>query len=83
MIERLEHLGKLVEDSAIPGERRADNVRPAHPNGIQLSRDRFLILKSTLGFRGIARERSGLWPPRDDARGHRFDRHLLRPYSLR
>lgn len=53
MISRFEFKGQLVSECSIPGERRADNVAPAHPNGIQLSRDRFLLLISTLGFRGV------------------------------
>ncbi len=49
----VEHCGKLVDDCATPGERRADGVAPAHPNGIQLSRNVFLLLISTLNFRGV------------------------------
>ncbi|HRJ72134.1 MAG TPA: hypothetical protein PLS03_07905 [Terrimicrobiaceae bacterium] len=49
----LHHKGKLVDGCETPGERRADGVAPAHPNGIQLSRDVFLLLVSTLDFRGV------------------------------
>lgn len=61
MIEHVEHLGKLIDDCTIPGERRADQVAPAHGNGIQLSRDRFLVLNSTLRFRGCDDNTSIVW----------------------
>ena len=67
MIERLEHMGNLIHESGLPGESRADNVTPAHPNGTQLSRDRFLLLNSTLGFRGVDDNLSGLYEIRDGA----------------
>ncbi len=67
MIKRIEHLGKFIDDSTIAGERRADGVAPAHGNGIQLSRDRFLVLNSTLRFRGTDDNHSGLWELRKDA----------------
>lgn len=65
MIERFEFRGQLVSECSIPGERRADNVAPAHPNGIQLSRDRFLLLISTLGFRGVDDALSVLYQVRE------------------
>src|SRR5439155_8721327 len=33
-------------------------VVPAHPNGIQLSRDRWLLVYATRGFRGVDDDRS-------------------------
>ena len=66
MIERIEHLGKLIDDCTIPGERRVDQVAPAHGNGIQLSRDRFLVLNSTLRFRGCDDNASIVWQLRND-----------------
>lgn len=67
MIERLEHQGKLIDDCTIPGERRMDQVAPAHGNGIQLSKDRFLILNSTLRFRGTDDNASIVWQLRRDS----------------
>lgn len=61
MITRIEHHGKLIDDSVIEGERRSDGVAPGHGNGIQLARDRFLILNSTLRFRGADDNHSILW----------------------
>ena len=66
MIERIEHLGKLIDDCTIQGERRADQVAPAHGNGIQLSRTRFLVLNSTLRFRGVDDNASIVWQLRED-----------------
>ncbi len=57
----LQHLGKLVDDTDIDGERRCDGVAPAHGNGLQLSRDRFLLLVSTLAFRGVDDSLSITW----------------------
>ena len=51
-IQSIEHCGKLIHECTLPGETRADEVFPAHPNGIQVSRDRFLIVYATRGFRG-------------------------------
>lgn len=66
MIERIEHFGKLVDDCTIPGERREDQVAPAHGNGIQLSKNRFLVLNSTLRFRGCDDNASIVWQLRRD-----------------
>lgn len=67
MIERIEHRGKLIDDCAINGERRADQVAPAHGNGIPLSRDRYLVLNSTLRFRGVDDNTSIVWQLRKGA----------------
>ena len=67
MIEHIEHMGKLIDGSSIPGERREDDIAPAHPNGTQLSRDRFLLLNSTLRFLGVDDNRSGLFEIRKGA----------------
>ena len=74
MIDRIEHMGKLIDDCSLPGEGRGDGVRPAHPNGIQLSRDRFMIMNSTLGFLGVDDARSGVYQVRADA----YDGPVLR-----
>ena len=53
-----EHLGVLIDECTLPGETRADDVFPAHPNGIQVSRDRWMLLYATRGFRGGDDDRS-------------------------
>ena len=50
--------GRLIADCPLPGETRKDLVVPAHPNGLQLARDRFLVLYATRGFRGTDDDRS-------------------------
>jgi len=64
-VRSIEHLGKFIHECSLPGERRSDWVAPAHPNGAQLSRRRFLILISTLGFRGVDDNLSILYQIRD------------------
>lgn len=66
MIDRIEHLGKLVDDTTIPGERRADRVAPAHTNGYQLSKNRFILFVSMLQFRGTDDNTSAVWQLRKD-----------------
>jgi len=66
MIRQIEHRGQLLQEVDLPNERRADGVAPAHGNGIQLSKDRFLILVSTLAFRGVDDTRSICWELRAD-----------------
>lgn len=51
MIERIEALGPLVTDCTLPGETKADEVWPAHPNGLPLSKDRWLLAYATRGYR--------------------------------
>lgn len=58
MIESIEPCGLFVKDLDIDGERRSDGTIAAHPNGIQLSQNRFLLLISTLGLRGVDDTRS-------------------------
>jgi hypothetical protein len=67
MIDRIEPMGPLVADTSLPGERKADDVFPAHPNGIQLSRGRWLIVFATRGYRFMDDDRSILWQIRDGA----------------
>ena len=54
----IEPLGVFLHECGLEGERRRDDVFPAHPNGTQLSRDRFLVLYATRGWRGIDEDRS-------------------------
>jgi len=65
MIASIEHQGKLVHECSLPGERRSDWVTPAHPNGAQIGRRRFMLLVSTLGFRGVDDNLSILYQIRD------------------
>src|SRR5690349_13559308 len=73
-IARLENKGVLVRDCTIPGETRADDVTPAHPNGIQVSRDKWLIVYATRGFRGVDDDRSIVYQLRQGA----FDGKVIR-----
>lgn len=66
-IAKLEHRGRLIEDCTLPGERKADNVSPRHANALQLSVDRWLIVYSTHGYRGVDDERSIVYQIRRDA----------------
>ena len=67
MIERIEPRGKLIHECPFPGETRADDVFPAHPNGIQVSQDRFLVVYATRGYRGGDDDLSILYQLRADA----------------
>ncbi|MBL9215943.1 MAG: hypothetical protein JNG83_10750 [Opitutaceae bacterium] len=57
-------LGKLVHDCLIPGQGRDNGAFPAHPNGIRLSKDRFLVLYATRGWRGVDEDRSIIYQVR-------------------
>lgn len=48
----------FIDSCPLPGETRASQVTPAHPNGLQIARDRYLVLYATRGFRGIDDDRS-------------------------
>jgi hypothetical protein len=58
MIERMEPQGILVRECTLPGESKAEEVWPAHPNGLQVSKDRWLIVYATRGFRFMDDDRS-------------------------
>ncbi len=51
-IKNLEHCGKLIHDCSQEGERRSDGRIPAHPNGIPVSENRWLLVYATRSFRG-------------------------------
>jgi hypothetical protein len=59
--------GKLIHDCSLPGEGRDHGAFPAHPNGIRLSRDRFLVLYATRGWRGVDEDRSIIYQVRAGA----------------
>ena len=65
-IERIDHLGKLIEECGLEGERRSDQVVPAHPSGIQLSENRWLILYATRMFRGTDDDTSIIYQIREN-----------------
>jgi len=58
MIRTVNPCGMYLSDTALEGERRVDDVYPAHPNGIPISHNRWLIVFATRGYRGIDDERS-------------------------
>ena len=66
-IDTIEHLGPLISDSTLVGETRRDDTVPAHPNGIQVSRDRWLIVYATRRFRGNDDDASIVFQLRKDA----------------
>lgn len=66
-IESITPKGPLVAESTIAGHRRSDNVVPAHPNGWQLSKNRWMIFYSTRGFRGIDDDWSMIYQLRRDS----------------
>ncbi len=55
---KVEPLGCLIHECSLPGERRADDVFPAHPNGLQASRRTWLLLYATRGWRAVDDDRS-------------------------
>lgn len=63
----LRHEGLLVSECTLPGETHDDDVYAAHPNGIQVSRDRWLILYATRGMDGWDSDRSVVYQLRRDA----------------
>ena len=65
-IESIQQRGQLVRECGLPGESRKDGVVPRHANCIQLSKDRWLVLYSTHGYRGVDDERSILYQVRRD-----------------
>lgn len=66
-IATIEHRGCLIEACSLPGETRADGVVPRHANALQLSCDRWLVIYSTHGYRGVDDERSIVYQVRAGA----------------
>ena len=64
---KLQAEGVLVSECTLPGESLADGVFAAHPNGIQVSRDRWLLLYATRGMRIGDDDRSCVYQLRRDA----------------
>ncbi len=57
----LDYRGKLVHRFRTAGEAGADGVFPRHVGGLQLSRDRFLLLLTSGGWRGSDDNRGTLY----------------------
>ena len=53
MIHDLTSQGVFIHECPLAGERRMDGIYPAHPNGAQASRTRFLIVYATRSNRGV------------------------------
>lgn len=67
MIASIEPQGALIRECSLDGERKRDNVFPAHPAGIQLSARRWLLLCATRGLRQHDDDRSIIYQLRADA----------------
>jgi hypothetical protein len=63
----IEPQGMLFRECSLPGESRADRVVPRHANCLQVSRQRWLVIYSTHGYRGVDDERSIVYQLRRDA----------------
>ena len=57
---------RFVEECSLPGESRGEGAHPSHGSGLQLSRDRFLLLFSTRGWRGVDDDHSVVYQLRRD-----------------
>ena len=64
---QFQHHGLFISECTLPGESHGDGVFAAHPNGIQVSRDRWLILYATRGMDGRDSDRSAVYQLRRDA----------------
>ena len=67
MIESIKPQGKLLHECGIEGERRSDDVYPAHINGCQLSADRWMLIFATRGWRNVDDDRSIIYQLRADS----------------
>ena len=66
-VVRILHKGRLIDACTVPGETRADDVYPAHPNAIRVSRTRWLLVYATRGFRLKDDDRSIIYQLRRNA----------------
>lgn len=66
-IASLTHKGVLIRDCTLAGETRRDDTTPAHPNGIPVSRDKWLIVYATRKFRGTDDDTSIIYQLRKGA----------------
>ena len=65
-IIRIEHKGVLVHECGQEGERRSDGIIPAHPNGLPVSENRWLLVYATRSFRGNDDDCSIIYQLRED-----------------
>jgi hypothetical protein len=65
-IIRFEHKGVLIHECEQEGERRVDGIIPAHPNGIPVSENRWLLVYATRSFRGNDDDCSIIYQLRED-----------------
>lgn len=66
-IESITYGGPLIRECTLPGETFKDDVVPRHANAIQVSKNRWLVVYSTHGFRGVDDERSIIYQLRREA----------------
>lgn len=59
--------GMLVRECDLPGERRRDDVVPRHAVCVQAARQRWVVIYTTHGYRGVDDERSIIYQVRRDA----------------
>jgi hypothetical protein len=59
--------GMLIRECTLPGERRHNDVVPRHAVCIQAARERWVIVYTTHGYRGVDDERSVIYQVRRDA----------------
>lgn len=58
MIVNVNHTGLYIRECSLEGERRGDDVFPAHPNGIPVGPDAWFIIYATRGWRCVDDDRS-------------------------
>lgn len=81
-IERIDHFGKLIPECQLEGERRSNQVVPAHPSGIQLSKDRWLLLYATRMFRGNDDDTSIVYQIRENTPDGRLIKEAMMQRSI-
>jgi hypothetical protein len=59
--------GMFIRECDLPGERRRDDVVPRHAVCIQAARERWVVVYTTHGYRGVDDERSVIYQVRRDA----------------
>lgn len=64
MIEAIHPNGYYIDQCHLAGETKAEEVFPAQHNTLQLSRDRWLVVYETRGFRGVDDNRSVVYQVR-------------------
>lgn len=77
MIEAIRHNGFFISECSLGGETRADGFTAGQANGIQVARDRFMIVYATRGFRGSDDDPSIVCQLRADGYGGRVLRERI------